>query len=153
MNVLLQRILKAHYKKKYKLNDTFHQFRGQFCINEAIAKIENNLLITAITQKWNIKLNKQIDKNLPGVLPCFGREETTGCQSIYTFCKTSSLVQSQNNVKDQSHIQVHIHKTHFQFLHHKNKSIWVNSFTTSEKRQKSQLTYFFTSITKKPSHQ
>ena len=42
--------------------------------------------------------NKQIDKKLTRVLPCFSSEETTGCQSVYTFRKTNSLVESQNNV-------------------------------------------------------
>ena len=44
INVQLQRILKKH-----KLNDTLHQFRNQFCINEAVAEIENNSLITTKT--------------------------------------------------------------------------------------------------------
>ena len=48
INSQLQNNLQAHYKK-HKLNETLYQFKDQFCINEAIAKTENNSLITTIT--------------------------------------------------------------------------------------------------------
>ena len=34
--------------KKHKLNDTLDIFHNQFCINEALAKIENNLQILPV---------------------------------------------------------------------------------------------------------
>ena len=40
-NAHLQTIVQVHYKKN-KLKNTLDQFRKQFSINEAIAKIENN---------------------------------------------------------------------------------------------------------------
>ena len=43
INAQLKTIILAHYKK-HKLNDTLDIFQYQFCINEALAKIENNLL-------------------------------------------------------------------------------------------------------------
>ena len=47
INAQLKTIILAHYKK-HKLNDTLDIFQNQFCINEALAKIENNLLITPL---------------------------------------------------------------------------------------------------------
>ena len=38
INSQLKHHLQAHYKK-HKLNDTLYQFKDQFCVNEAIAKI------------------------------------------------------------------------------------------------------------------
>ena len=35
-------------KKKHILNDKLDIFQDQFCINEALAKLENNLLITPL---------------------------------------------------------------------------------------------------------
>ena len=34
--------------QKHKLNDTLDIFQNQFCINEVLAKIENNLLTTPL---------------------------------------------------------------------------------------------------------
>ena len=48
INAQLQNIAQAHYKNK-KLNDILDLLKDQFCINEAIAKIENNLLKTILT--------------------------------------------------------------------------------------------------------
>ena len=45
INAQLKNIILAHYKK-CKLSDTLDIFQNQFCINEALAKLENNLLIT-----------------------------------------------------------------------------------------------------------
>ena len=47
INAQLKTIIQAHYKK-HKLNDTLDIFQNQFCINEALAKIENNLLTTPL---------------------------------------------------------------------------------------------------------
>ena len=47
INAQLKTIILAHYKK-HKLNDTLDIFQNQFCINKALAKIENNLLITPL---------------------------------------------------------------------------------------------------------
>ena len=47
INAQLKTIILAHYKK-HKLNDTLDIFQNQFCINVALAKIENNLLITPL---------------------------------------------------------------------------------------------------------
>ena len=47
INAQLKTIIRAHYKK-HKLNDTLDIFQNQFCINEALAKIENNLLTTPL---------------------------------------------------------------------------------------------------------
>ena len=41
INAQLNTIILAQYKK-HKLNDTLDTFQYQFCINEALAKIENN---------------------------------------------------------------------------------------------------------------
>ena len=41
INAHLQTTVQVHYKKN-KLKNTLDQFRKQFSINEAIAKIENN---------------------------------------------------------------------------------------------------------------
>ena len=41
-------ILKAHYKL-HKLNDTLNQFEQHFCINQAIAKLQNNKLHILLT--------------------------------------------------------------------------------------------------------
>ena len=41
MNAQLKTITLADYKK-HKLNNTLDIFQNQFCINEALAKIENN---------------------------------------------------------------------------------------------------------------
>ena len=43
INAQLKTVILAHYKE-HKLNDTLDIFQYQFCINEALAKIENNLL-------------------------------------------------------------------------------------------------------------
>ena len=43
INAQLKTIILVHYKK-HKLQDTLDIFRDQFCINEALAKIENNSL-------------------------------------------------------------------------------------------------------------
>ena len=43
INAQLKTIILAHYKKR-KLNYTLDIFQYQFCINETLAKIENNLL-------------------------------------------------------------------------------------------------------------
>ena len=45
INVQLNSILILHYKKN-KLQDTLDTFREQFCINETIAEIQNNILTT-----------------------------------------------------------------------------------------------------------
>ena len=47
INAQLKTIILAHYKK-HKLNDTLDIFQNQFCINEVLAKIENNLSITPL---------------------------------------------------------------------------------------------------------
>ena len=47
INAKLKTIILAHYKK-YKLNDTLDISQNQFCINEALVKLENNLLITPL---------------------------------------------------------------------------------------------------------
>ena len=47
INAQLKNIILAHYKK-CKLSDTLDIFQNQFCINEALAKLENNLLITPL---------------------------------------------------------------------------------------------------------
>ena len=47
INTQLKTIILAHYKK-HKLNETLDIFQNQFCINEALAKLENNLLITPL---------------------------------------------------------------------------------------------------------
>ena len=47
INAQLKTIILAHYKK-HKLNETLDIFQNQFCINEALAKLENNLLITPL---------------------------------------------------------------------------------------------------------
>ena len=47
INPHLNSILLVHYKK-HKLQDTVDTFRGQFCINEAIEKIQNNTLTTLL---------------------------------------------------------------------------------------------------------
>ena len=41
INAQLKTIILKHYKK-HKLNVTLDIFQNQFCINEALAKIENN---------------------------------------------------------------------------------------------------------------
>ena len=43
INAQLNNILQIQYKK-HKLQDTLDTFRGHFCINEALAKIHNNIL-------------------------------------------------------------------------------------------------------------
>ena len=43
----LNNILQIQYKK-HKLQDTLDTFRDHFCINEAIAKIQNNTLINTL---------------------------------------------------------------------------------------------------------
>ena len=43
INAQSKTIILAHYKK-HKLNDTLDIFQGQFCINGALAKLENNSL-------------------------------------------------------------------------------------------------------------
>ena len=43
INAQLKTIILAHYKKR-KLNYTLDIFQYQLCINETLAKIENNLL-------------------------------------------------------------------------------------------------------------
>ena len=43
INAPLKTIILAQYKK-HELNDTLDIFQYQFCINEALAKTENNLL-------------------------------------------------------------------------------------------------------------
>ena len=35
--------------QKHKLNDTLYQFKDQFCINDVLAKIENNSLKIILT--------------------------------------------------------------------------------------------------------
>ena len=47
INAQLKTIILAHYKK-HKLKETLDIFQNQFCINEALAKLENNLLITPL---------------------------------------------------------------------------------------------------------
>ena len=47
VNAQLKIVILAHYKK-HKLNDTLDIFQNQFCINEALAKLENNSLITPL---------------------------------------------------------------------------------------------------------
>ena len=47
INAQLKIMIPAYYKK-HKLNDTLDIFQNQFCINEALAKLENNLLITPL---------------------------------------------------------------------------------------------------------
>ena len=46
INAQLKTII-ARYKK-HKLNDTLDICQNQFCINKALAKLENNLLITPL---------------------------------------------------------------------------------------------------------
>ena len=46
-NAQLKTIILAHYKK-HKLNDPLDIFQKQFCINEVLAKLENNLLIAPL---------------------------------------------------------------------------------------------------------
>ena len=41
INTQLKTIILGHYKK-HKLNGTLDIFQNQFCINEALAKIESN---------------------------------------------------------------------------------------------------------------
>ena len=43
INAQLKIMIPAYYKK-HKLNDTLDIFQNQFCINEALAKIENNII-------------------------------------------------------------------------------------------------------------
>ena len=43
----LKTIILAHYKK-HELSDTLDIFQNQFCINEVLGKIENNLSITPL---------------------------------------------------------------------------------------------------------
>ena len=50
-NAHLQTIVQVHYKKN-KLKNTLDQFRKQFSINEAIAKIENNSQKKKIFNKY-----------------------------------------------------------------------------------------------------
>ena len=45
INAQLNSILILHYKKN-KLQDILDTFREQFCINETIAKMQNNTLTT-----------------------------------------------------------------------------------------------------------
>ena len=47
INAQLNNILPVHYKK-HKLQDTLDRFRELFCINEALAKIQNNTLTTLL---------------------------------------------------------------------------------------------------------
>ena len=47
INGQLNSILLLQYKK-HKLQDTLETFQQQFCINEAIAKIQNNTLINLL---------------------------------------------------------------------------------------------------------
>ena len=47
INTQLKIIILAHYKK-HKLNDTLDILQNQFSINEALAKLENNSLITPL---------------------------------------------------------------------------------------------------------
>ena len=47
INAQLKIIILAHYKK-HKLNDTLDILQNQFSINEALAKLENNSLITPL---------------------------------------------------------------------------------------------------------
>ena len=42
INAQLKAIILAHYKK-HELHDTLDIFQDQFCIHEALAKVENNL--------------------------------------------------------------------------------------------------------------
>ena len=53
INAQLQCIIQSHCKN-HKLNDTINQFEAIFCINEALAKIENDSLTTPFN---NIKNN------------------------------------------------------------------------------------------------
>ena len=73
INADVQTIVQIHFKKN-KLQNTLDQLREQFCMNEAIAKIENNPLKILLIQITNYR---QIDRQ-PGVLPCQCREETPG---------------------------------------------------------------------------
>ena len=47
INAKLKTIILAHYKK-HKLKDTLDISQNQFCINEALVKLENNLLVTPL---------------------------------------------------------------------------------------------------------
>ena len=47
INAQLRTIIQTHYKY-HKLNKTINIFQEQFCINEAIAKIQNNTLINLL---------------------------------------------------------------------------------------------------------
>ena len=47
INAHLNNILQIQYKK-HKLQDTLDTFRDHFCINEAIAKIENNTIMNLL---------------------------------------------------------------------------------------------------------
>ena len=47
INTQLNSILLLHYKK-HKLQDALETFKEQFCINEAIAKLQNNTLINLL---------------------------------------------------------------------------------------------------------
>ena len=47
INAQLKTTILAHFKK-HKLNDTLDISQNQFCVNEELAKLENNLLITPL---------------------------------------------------------------------------------------------------------
>ena len=47
INAKLKTIILAHYKK-HKLNDPLDISENQFCIHEALVKLENDLLITPL---------------------------------------------------------------------------------------------------------
>ena len=47
-NAQIQNRIQTHYKY-HKLNDTLNIFQELFCVKEAIAKLENNLLIMLLT--------------------------------------------------------------------------------------------------------
>ena len=49
INAQLRNILQTHYKY-HKLKKTINTFQEQFCVNEAIAKIQNNTLINLLEQ-------------------------------------------------------------------------------------------------------
>ena len=49
INAQLRNILQTHYKY-HKLKETINIFQEQFCVNEAIAKIQNNTLINLLEQ-------------------------------------------------------------------------------------------------------
>ena len=48
INSQLHSILQTHYKK-HKLNDKLNQFKNLFCINNAIAKLDHNVLKILVT--------------------------------------------------------------------------------------------------------